>query len=272
MEISCCMNEFLEIIAYKKIWVYGAGYVANRFLEALKKHGMESHVQGYIVSQKKEDQEYINGLPVKSIENMVVDDASIICIAVHEVYKNQIELELTQRDIFHYIWIYPFLCELYMGMPIKEKEWVDTIKIIPKDERQYAMAVRWAAISDFYGIYPGGLMLYKRAMAIHSNADTGEARAIRFINLIKDWDTYGYRPMWQISINTHFEIIDGEHRVALALYHGQAQVQCKIYDGNNIHEKKTLMTEEVLLDGGFIREEISGLDEINKFIKNMIHR
>lgn len=263
-------KELIEIISDKKILIYGAGYVALNFLEALKRNGLEEQVLGFAVSQITETEKYIDSLPVRSIDQVPVDDETIICIAVHEALKEEIEAVLLHKGISNYIWIYPLLYSLYLGNPVKEGEWIDTKKLMRGYKERYGMAVRWAAIDDYYGNCPGGLDLYQKAMAMHGSMDTIKARTDRFLKLIQDWDSMGYNARWQISIDRNYEIIDGEHRVALAFYHGQPQIRCRIYDGENMHGEKALMTKKVLLEGGFTMEEIELLDRINLCIKQAV--
>lgn len=264
------MNEFLKFISDKKIWIYGAGYVAFQFWKALKKHGLEVRIQGVVVTQIVEPKDKVGDFFVKPISQLVIDKESVVCIAVHEVYKDEIESILCKKGIANYIWVYPFLYELHLGMPVLEGKWVDVRKFIPMYDNQYGVAIRWAAIEDYYGICHNGFCLYKKAMAVHSNRDTAEARAKRFKELIYNWDVFGYQDEMQIIINRMFDVLDGEHRVALALYHRQNKLKCRIYDGKNIHCEKTRMTKKMLYEGGFTQEEMEQLDEINIYIKNII--
>ena len=269
--ITCCdREEFIELITDKRILIYGAGYVALNFWEALKRNGLEEQIRGFVVSQIAETQKYIGALPVQSIDQAAVDDETIVCIAVHEALEEEIEAALLQKGISNYIWIYPFLYNLYLGNPVKEGEWIDTKEFIRGYEQRYGLAVRWAAIDDYYGKCPGGLDLYKKAMAMHGSMDTIKARTDRFLNLIQDWGSIGYDDRWQIAIDRNYEIIDGEHRVALALYHGQPQMRCRIYDGKSMHGDKVLMTKKALFDGGFTIGEIEILDKINLYIKHTV--
>lgn len=159
---------------------------------------------------------------------------------------------------------------LYLGKPVREGAWIDTKKLIPGCDDRYGLAVRWAVIDDYYGNCPGGLDLYKKAMAMHGSEDTVKVRAGRFIELIQDWERVGYHAGQQIAIDRNYEIIDGEHRVALALYHRQPQIRCRIYDGENMHGEKVLMTKKTLLEGGLTPEEIDVLDGINLQMKQIV--
>lgn len=264
------IKEFINCLADREIYIYGAGYVANIFLEALEKRGLVDNVQGFIVSQESSVQKNIKGIPIFAIDQININKTALICIAVYEAFKDEIIFNLNQRGVLNYIWIYPFLYELYLGKPVKEKEWVDIKRIIPKNEEQYGIAIRWLAMDDYYGKCIGGFDLYKKAMMIHGNLNTAKARMENFIKLLHHWDITGYEAQWEICINTNYEIIDGEHRVALALYHNQRQLCCRVYEGENIHKKEALMKKEILIQNGFSSEEIKRLDKINLHIRELI--
>lgn len=260
-------EEFIQLIQNKRILIYGAGYVASIFVEALKKHGLEKSIYGFAVTENVPEQRRFEEYWVKSIDQVDIADNIIVCIAVHEAVERQIETTLLQKGIINYIWIYPFLYTLYMGQPVKEKQWIDVNKMILQYGNTYGMAVRWAAIDDYYGNFQGGLDLYKKAMKIHCSEATAEERAHSFIGLMQNWDVRGYDANQQISINLDYEIIDGEHRVSLAFYHHQRFLQCKIYKEQNMHKEKVLMTKDILLAGGFTQKELERLDGVKEYIK-----
>jgi hypothetical protein len=266
------IDEFIKLMQNKRILIYGAGYVASIFLEALRKHGLEQNIAGVVVTESVTAQKYLGEYQVKTFHCADLKENMIVCVAVHEAIEKEIESALIQRGVIDYIWIYPFLNALYMGRPVKEKQWIEINNMILQYGNMYGMAVRWAAIDDYYGNFQGGLELYKKAMKIHCSEATAEERARRFIRLMQDWDAHGYDQNRQIAINFDYEIIDGEHRVALAFYHNQKRLQCDIYSERNIHKENVLMTKEILLMGGFTQKEITRLDKVMEYIKNSVSR
>lgn len=269
--IKCSdIDEFINLIDENKILVYGAGYVAGIFVEALNRHGLEKCIYGFAVTDNIAEQKFMGKFWVKSLNQIDDLENVIVCIATHEVSKKEIETVLIQRRISNYIWIYPFLYTLYMGKPVSEGQWIDIKEIISKNENLYGIAVRWAAIDNYYGRCKNGYYLYKKAMKMHCSNETAEERTRAFIRLIQNWEEYGYNSRCQIAINTEGEIIDGEHRVTLALYHKQQFLRCKIYNVRNIHREKALMTRRILLKGGFTQNDIKRLDETNEYIKHFV--
>lgn len=267
-----CNNaqEFVECIADKKILIYGTGYVAHIFLEALKKRKLEKQIQGFVVSCHSRSVDEIEGIPVNEIEEILIDEDTVVCIAVHESFKLEIELTIVKRGWKNYIWIYPYLYNLYYGAPIRVGEPVEIGKLVSRDTDRYNVALRWAAIDNYYGKCSQGFYLYRKAMALHANMRTAEARKESFKKLIQSCDEFGYDDKKQIIINDVYEIIDGEHRVTVGLYHGKQKIGCTVYLGENLHSEKVLFTKRVLLEGGFTKEEMDILDHINLIIKDLI--
>lgn len=270
--VIVCYNtkEFLQYISNKKIMIYGTGYVALNFLEALQKRGLDNRIQGFVVSKKSWEQRDIKGFPIKEIDEIFVSNEIVICIAVHESIKAEVESILLQKGFLHYLWIYPCLYHLYYGDPVKEREWVNIRELIPRDSDRYKVALRWAALEDYYGNCPQGFYLYRKAMALHANMRTVEAREAGFRKLIQNFDEFGYDSEKQIAINEEYEIIDGEHRLTIAFYHGMQKIKCKIYSGENLHNEEVLMSKRVLIEGGFTEKEMDILDNINLTIRDLI--
>lgn len=271
MSAYCDIREFIRKLSEgQKIYIYGTGYIANIFFDILKEKGFQSQVGGFVVSQIMGNQENMKELPVYSINRLSVGEDILICIAVHESLKREIESILMKKGVLNYMWIYPFLFELHYGNPVRDDKWIDIKKIIPGDRDEYGIAIRWVAIDDYYGKCSDGFQMYKKAMTVNGNMDTVTVRINNFRKLIQNWDNLGYEPEHKILINTNYEIIDGEHRTALALYHGKRQICCKIYQGKNIHREEALMTKKALLKKGFIQQEFDRLDKINSYIRNLI--
>ena len=270
MALESNIQKFIQFINNKEIFIYGAGYVAEVFFKSLKKNKLEKQVKGFLVSSTGNVDEVIHGYLVRTVDEVIIDSKTIICIAVHEIYRKEIEEILFQKGISNYIWIYPILYELYLGNPIKEKEWINIKKIIKQQLENYGIAIRWAAIDDYYGKCQGGFVLYKKAMALHSDYYTAEERTKQFIRLIQMWSNIGYLEEYQISLDRNYKVIDGEHRLTLALYYGQEKICCKIYKEENIHTNKAIITKQSLIEGGFQWDEIMKIENINQYLESIV--
>lgn len=89
---------------------------------------------------------------------------------------------------------------------------------------RYDLAVRLLAIEEYYKKNSFGFGLYQKMQErrVASNSKVPKDRANnleRFINLITSFERHGFINHFPIIINKHFELIDGSHRLALALYY-----------------------------------------------------
>lgn len=264
-------NQLIELIKERRILIYGTGYIATLFFDALKKNELEKSIFSFVVSKLAKDANRdFRGFGVTQIDKVDFEKDMVVCIAVHDCLVGEIESLLKQNNVSDYIWIYPYLFDLYYGDPIQKSVWIDMRELVPKEDGRYALAVRWAAVADYYGKCPNGFIWYKRAMSYLHNASAAEARVKEFTQLIKNWETAGYDGKHEIAINENYEIIDGEHRMAVALYHGERRIKSRIYSGENVNSEKSFMKKEMLIESGFNEEEIKSLENINDYIRKSL--
>lgn len=262
------VDQLIELIKEKKFIIYGTGYIASLFRKTLKKRGLEKNISGFVVSEiaKNVDRNF-EGFEIKQINEVDFEGDMVVCIATHDSFVKEIESMLKQNAVTNYIWVYPYLFDLYYGYPLKRGEWIGMKELFPKDKERYAIAVRWAAVADYYGKCPNGFAWYKRAMTSLHNASAAEARIKEFKKLIQNWEISGFDGKHEIAINENYEILDGEHRMAVALYHGERTIKCRIYSGENINSEKSFMKKKMLIECGFNEEEMKRLDDINECIR-----
>lgn len=93
------------------------------------------------------------------------------------------------------------------------------------DYKHMDAAVRLLAIEEHYGQNHCGFELYRR-MQMASGFDWTE----RFQKLIKSYEETGYSRDSSIEVGKDFAIMDGSHRLTLALHSGQEFINTTIYD------------------------------------------
>lgn len=269
------VKELLERLSEEDIVIYGTGHVAHKFYKALKLHNMEQRVVSFVVSSSVKDEENIEGVAVRTVEWLEKNQGVTVCAAVHEALKTEIIDNIRSRGIDNYIWIYPYLYELLLGNPIKTGQKVDVIDIVNTCKEDYRIAIRHMAIEQYLGKNSIGFGMYVRAQALHSCNQTARERLTEFCKLIDKWQTYGYDEHRPVFINSDYEIIDGTHRVALAVYYHMKQVTCDIFPNHisvsKLHGKEAMLTKEELLKGGFRPDEIELLDGINSMIRGIYY-
>lgn len=272
MENETNSAQILEQIAGKKIVVYGAGHVARKFLKALKLYHYDKNILCFIVSKSGQNEKTIEGIPVKTVDWLAGNKNIPIYVAVHQSLWHEIAETLRTIGISNYIWIYPYLYEMLLGLPIKTNIKVDLKDIIQTCTDDYRLAIRYAAIEQYFGRNEVGFELYIRAQALQSSPETAKERLIEFCKLIKKWQESGYDAKNRIFINQNYEIIDGVHRVALSRYCSQHQVVCDMFRTDigaiELHGENVMLTDRILSLAGFSDEEMKYLDAVNQVIKD----
>ena len=93
---------------------------------------------------------------------------------------------------------------------------------------RYDMIVRLLAIECEKGINDFGWDFYRRMQKARVGDDRLEDRVIRFKNLIKSYDEGGYDTSSEIELDCNLHLIDGSHRMAMALYHHIPMINVKV--------------------------------------------
>lgn len=271
MENSIKVTELLELLSRRKFVIYGAGYVALKFYEALKIRQLDKNISCFIVSTFSGSDEKIEGLPIRGVDWLKKNKDIVVCIAVHEALMPEIIGTMQNIGVSDYFWIYPYLYELLLGAPIKVGTAVNLNDVIHTCMDDYRLAIRYMAIDNYLGKNAIGFDMYKRAQALHSSPKTAEERLIKFCELINQWQQNGYNKNSRILINERYEVIDGIHRVTLAKYYNLQEIVCDIFPGDfsasELHGANVMLTRQALLRGGFSEEEFERLDEISEAIK-----
>lgn len=220
-------DELKKIILSRECVIFGAGYVAQRFFKALTRQGLGKQVRSFITSSLPTITE-IDNIPVQSIEALKRYTNPMILIAVHEAVVSQIEETLLEKGYSEYIWIYPFLYEIMLGSPTICD--VDLSRIWRANRDKIILPARYLAIEQYYGNNDYGYEIYKKSYnLLESSHDVVEKRLDSFIELINNWEKNGYNESKLVSVFEDYVIIDGAHRIALALYHKLNTIKCKKY-------------------------------------------
>ncbi len=258
-------EELLNIIRHSEIAVYGTGFVAERFSQSLDKIDLGEKIAYYIETNPSRD--VYRGKRIVSLENCRQNqEKKMICVAVHEANKDGIIKELEQAGIVDYIWIYPFVHELYFGRPIATNVKVPVSIILDKVNGDYRIPVRLLAIEEYYGRNDVGYSVYKKAQSLHCDEQTAERRLDKYIELIKSWEKNGYDADSRIKITDKNDVFDGVHRLALACYHGMDFIYCDVYEAD---KSRSFINDEVKITQELIKT-VGLSDKEYQFLKNTI--
>lgn len=258
-------HELLERIKNDKFIIFGHGYVAKRFTEIVENKELQQNFLGYMVSKPEENYDKEMDVPIYSKEWIADKHNVIVCVAVHESLKDEIinDLMKIQPDN-EYIWIYPYLYELVLDVPVVQNVWIDVDDIVKKTSIGYFMAVKYLAIEQYMGKCNNGYEIYLKAQSLYSNSYTAKKRLGQFKDLIKNWVGGGYDENFIIKLNRNYEILDGSHRTSLARYFNVEKVKCDVFQTDisllELQGNIASLTKEVLYRGDFTESEIEQIE------------
>ena len=272
MEIKDC-TELKEKLATGRIIIYGAGYVAIRFFYALKKQGVAENVECFVITSgnKKE----LEGIEVKNIDELAIEEGMFFCIAVHESLRAEVESTLSLKGVSQYLWIYPFLNELILGVPIFKNKKVSVQEIWAANKNNYSIATRYLAVEKFYGQNDIGYEAYMSGLSLFNHRETSRKRLNQFVELINDWEKEGYNAEKPIVLLADGSVLDGFHRIAIAIFHQQKELICDMYpvpdDEESLHNPIALLTKDSVVEAGLDIELIEILQKTNCRIEERLY-
>jgi len=260
-------DMILERLGEKKLIVYGTGHVAHKFYKALQKHSLQGNIQCFVRTGAVSAGEFFEGMPVYGFQEVSIEEDNLICLAVHESLLDEIE-EAVRRVTGQYLWIYPYLYELMLGEPEQTNVELDIKLLLKSFCHDLRLGVRLAVIEQKFDRNNYGFDYYIRAQMLHCGKDTATQRLSRFLELIDRWKRSGYEKRYAVSVNQNVEVIDGNHRLAMAVYTGQPTIFGNIYptrlSASEIHGQAAMLSEGLLTGHGFTVYEIQRLEEIQQ--------
>lgn len=251
----------------KKIIIYGTGHVGRKFYRALQARGMGQQVTCFVRTRDVGQNERLDGVRVCRFDDIRMDEDDLICLAVHESIRGEIEETVRQRTD-HYLWIYPHLYELMFGEPECRDVELPVEALFGDFGEDLRLGVRLAAIEWQDGLNGFGSESYVRAQMLHCDKETALRRLEQFQRLIEDWKRSGYRKCHRLALTRGYGVIDGNHRLAMAVYTGQKTIHADVYPTDlsvkQIHGQEPMLSGELLREHGFTAEEVGRLKEIQE--------
>ncbi len=133
---------------------------------------------------------------------------------------------------------------------------------------RYDMIVRLLAIECENRQNNYGWDMYRKMQCARIDEDWVDLSVDRFKNLIHSYNENGYDAKSEIELDCNLHLIDGSHRMAMALYHGINTINVKIRP----YEDKTFYGIEFFYVNGFTKEEIGHIIDRYKQIRNNYKR
>ncbi|MBR2668724.1 MAG: ParB N-terminal domain-containing protein [Solobacterium sp.] len=263
------INEFTEKIRRQKIFLFGTGFVAEMFYRALELNGLESGVEGCIVSSEDYLRPDFHGLPVYTAA-MCAGRKELVCIAVHEANRESAEIILKEHGIHDYVWIYPMIYPLVYGDVQEERNIPLQELMMHQNTEYYWIEARYSAAVEHTKEHPD-YNIYRKAIALHTSPRTAEYRLQKMLELIRGFERCGYDPQYPILIDDQFRIIDGLHRAALCIWNEIEEIPCRIVKASKNYEllldDRNFLPEKKLKEYGFTAEEIQRLHDYHKLME-----
>lgn len=259
------------ILNANKIAIYGTGFVANQFYNILCMRGLKDNIKYFVVSNEIKEKKYMYDIPVKSVLEVKEENDLVICIAVHEILLKEIIHALKCHNQKNYIWIYPYLHEMMMGLPIEKNVPIQVTKVI-RNCKDYRIAIRNLVIENYYSMNDCGFNIYVKSMELICNKkETAQKKLYKFCELIEDWEKNGCRKNSRILITNKYELFDGAHRLAVANFHKEKEILGNIYQSDPILYKyygaNEFTRKEVIYGGKFSKNEIEMIEDSYKRLK-----
>ena len=262
----------IQQLKTKDFAVFGTGFVAGMFYEALKETGLSSGLTCCIVSKAGEGETF-HGRPVYSAGSFRLPNDMMLCIAVHESAFGEISDKIKSISE-RCVWVYPNLYELLYGIPAQPPHDIVLADLLSKQSRdEYWLALRYAAIRDYLKnepCYRETKDLYIKLLALHCSNATAVRRSMQMEKLAVSMAHEGFRNDCPIAVDERGRIIDGLHRTACAAFLHISKIPAVIYPESKVYDrllgKKNRLPEDVLTEAGVTASEmqflINAMDEM----------
>lgn len=241
--------------------IYGTGYAAENFFKALQIRGVAERVKYFAQTDTGNGKRIFNNLKIISVDELAEMKGMFVCLAVHEAIRDEIIKIFQERGITNFVWVHPNIYELAFGTPIKYDTDIKIRDIVCRQENEnYYFAVRYLAIEEYFKKNDYGYKVYLQAMRLQCEEKTAYRRLEKFCELIGNWAGVGYQTNSPILIDENYRLIDGTHRICLALYFKQEIIKGIIFPASEhfyeIAKETDFLPESMLVDAGLEREQI----------------
>ncbi len=125
-------------------------------------------------------------------------------------------------------------------------------QINENDFIRYDVIIRLLAVENYYNRNDYGWALYEKLRKNQLKTTNVKNEIVRFVDLIKSIEIHGFDSKSEIYIDKHFHLVNGSHRLALALYHKYNTIPCRIIRQNANADYSIRR----LIEFGFTQEEI----------------
>lgn len=265
-------TEFLKIesiIEKENFVIYGTGSVAKRFSKIIKEKGYWDNVSNYAVSSLQQVEAYYDGKDIKEINE--VSNDSIVMIAVHNIFIDEIIEKLKNLGFSRYFWVYPYLFDLSFGLPIERNVEIDVRSLVKGLKDVYLNQILYLAIESALFNNTIGRDLYIKYMCIFCSEKAASKRWLDFVKRIHKYESGDAKQNYNIKLSNKLDIvIDGSHRLMLAYYFNVEKILADIYSCDikrYIEFAENMLLNDEQLQKYFTQEEILLIKEVDLKLK-----
>ncbi len=216
------------------IYIYGAGKYGKKIFRQLKWEGKEEYVKGFLVSDVAKNPEMVEEKPVIHIRDLK-EMNGLILIAVSDRYQDEIIKLLEESGFTKFVNAYK-----YTFLEYEDEDSLDIIDVWELFGKQYDagkfcrfdVIVRLLAAEAYFGENDFGMSLYRKMQDARVRSGYADIAEERFRCLLKCWNEKGYDADSPIIVDKNFRLIDGSHRLALALYFKLTYVKIRKIDAD----------------------------------------
>ena len=225
------------------LYIYGAGKVGRKILRLITSSGALDRVRGFVTTLPPPPGGAVaDGLPVIGLDSLSDTDAAIF-VAVTDAWQEEIRRELGNRGFKNYtiVYKYSFLDGDDGGaVGIPQVATVGIRELLAQQFRddgefnRLDVIVRVLAVESFYGRNDSGMALYAKMQTLRNpdanGGSYGDLAVPRFENLIRSIAERGYDPSSEIIVDRRLRLVDGAHRLSLAIYNDVKLVRMRMLD------------------------------------------
>lgn len=254
--------------------IYGNGYIAKRFYKILIKMGISENLYDVAVTEIKKDMIGVNGKKVKRISD--IKRNYLVIIAVHNIDAEVMKDNLERLGFKSYIWIYPYLFDLELGRPVRRDCAIDTITLLRGTTKSYTPVIYYLTVNDYCNEKKYGGEVYIKLMNQYCEKETAKKRWLIFRKKIEQCQIDGFVQNDNVKVLESYNIIDGLHRLILAIFFREKYLRADVYGGIDEFYSKKGIGGDVLIDDKklvkvYNNKEIYDIKKAAEELKNIMN-
>lgn len=219
----------------RSIYIYGAGNIGKKVLRLIKRtENAVIKLNGFLVSDMIGNPAILENFPVALPED-VTDRDSLILVSVTDIYQDAIIEDLQNKGFvnietaYKYSFLEDDISHTFSSSIMINTNELLTCQYIGEVFNRHDVIVRLLAVEEYYGKNNYGFSMYQKMQSERAQDDSyGLVSLQRFIKLIQSYEINGYQADSELIVDKDLYLVDGSHRLALAIYFGVHRLKVRI--------------------------------------------